>query len=251
MTSGTFLLRCIRKSGTLVQGQLRCYQTAKRLLENKRGLEIGGPSYVFREQCFLPIYSCVQSVDNCDFSSTTVWAEHSNSFVFDPEKAPGRNFFCDGSDLAPVADSSYDFVLSSHNLEHFANPVKALREWQRVAKPGGILVLALPNHKYTFDHRRKPTPVSHMMADYEANMPESDLTHLPDILANHDLKLDPDAGTSEQFRARSLANFENRCLHHHVFDVCNTRELLTAQGMNVLSVETAWPLHIFAIAKMS
>jgi hypothetical protein len=90
-----------------------------------------------------------------------------------------------------------------------------------------------------------------MMADYEANMPESDLTHLPDILANHDLKLDPDAGTSEQFRARSLANFENRCLHHHVFDVCNTRELLTAQGMNVLSVETAWPLHIFAIAKMS
>lgn len=235
----------------MLQGSLRCSQTAVRLLENKSGLEIGGPSEVFRMERLLPVYSHIQNLDNCDFSSSTTWAKHSTSFVFGPGKVAGKNIFCDGSNLAVIPDRSYDFVLSSHNLEHFANPLKALTEWRRVTRPGGVLVLVLPNYRHTFDHRRKPTPVSHMMADFKANTLETDLSHLPDILANHDLELDPAAGTLEQFRERSLANFENRCLHHHVFNERNAHEFLTAAGLNVLAVETAWPFHIFAIAEMS
>ena len=234
-----------------MQRPLHCSQTGLRLLDNKNGLEIGGPSEVFRRDRLLPVYRHIRSLDNCDFSSSTIWAKHSTSFEFYPGKAAGKNTFCDGSNLAAIPDRSYDFVLSSHNLEHFANPLKALKEWQRVARPGGILVLVLPNYRHTFDHRRKPTPIDHMLADFEADTPETDLSHLPDILANHDLELDPAAGTLEQFRQRSLANFENRCLHHHVFDEQNTRELLVAAGANVLAIEAAWPFHIFAIAEIS
>lgn len=251
MTARLFLRRNIGRVLTLLQGRLRCRETALRLLQDKSGLEIGGPSKVFRVKRFLPIYQHIRNLDNCDYSSSTAWAEHSSSFVFEVEKPPGKNIFCDGSNLAAIPDRSYEFVLSSHNLEHFANPVKALMEWKRVTKPGGILVLVLPDYKRTFDHRRKPTPFAHMMADFEANTPETDLSHVPDVLANHDLELDPEAGTPEQLQARCLANFENRCLHHHVFDEQNTRELLTAAGFNVLVTETAWPLHIFAIAEMS
>jgi SAM-dependent methyltransferase len=248
MTGWPLWQRCIAKSHALLQRPLRCRKMAVALLEDKTGLEIGGPSQVFRQR--LPCYACVGNLDNCDFSSRNAWSEHGDLFEFHAGKAPGRNIFCDASDLRIVPDDTYEFILSSHNLEHFANPVKALKEWQRVTVPGGILVLVLPNYCYTFDHRRQPTPVRHMLDDFEQNTPESDLTHLPDILANHDLRRDPLAGTPEEFKKRSLANFENRCLHHHVFSEKNTGELLGTLGMKLLALETAWPNNLFAIAQM-
>jgi len=220
-------------------------------VEGKAGLEIGGPSPVaFRADGAVPIYDLVGSLDNCDFSSDNAWAKHSVEYVFSPVKAPGKTYICDGSQLTPVASASYDFVLSSHNLEHFANPMKALTEWKRVLRPGGGLVVVLPYYKDTFDHRRTPTPVAHMIEDFESNMGEDDLTHLPEVLEKHDLSRDLLAGTPEAFRLRSLDNFNNRCLHQHVFDKANSRELLEAVGFEVLSVERKYPTHLCLLARL-
>jgi ubiquinone/menaquinone biosynthesis C-methylase UbiE len=79
-------------------------------------------------------------------------------FHFPPRKTPGETLFCDGSALVDVPDSTYDVLLSSHNLEHFANPIKALKEWRRVLRPNGALVLVLPKYRETFDHLRQPLP---------------------------------------------------------------------------------------------
>jgi hypothetical protein len=166
-------------------------------------------------------------------------------------RPPGSSFFCDGSNLVPIGDRSYDFILSAHNLEHFANPVKALSEWKRVLRPGGTLVLVLPNYRKTFDHRRTPTPVAAMLADFEQNVGEEDLSHLPEILALHDLKRDRAAGTFAEFKTRSFDNFNNRCLHHHVFDENNSRELLSALDFQVLTVNLAPPFHLSLLARMS
>jgi SAM-dependent methyltransferase len=203
----------------LFQGHLSCFNLALSLVKGRAGLEIGGPSAVFREWYRpLPIYREVSSLDNCDVSRITTWASHSDVYAFDSRKAAGKNIFCDGSDLSIVSGNSYDFILSSHNLEHFANPIKALKEWQRVTKPGGGLVLVLPDCTKTFDHRRDPTAVSHMLEDFDHDTQEDDLTHLPEILLKHDLSIDRPAGSPEEFRKRSLNNFTNRCLHHHVFN---------------------------------
>ena len=214
----------------------------------KRGLEIGGPSDIFRRGQPIDLYKEVEGLDNCDFSQTTVWAEQAESFVFDEGKRPGATIICDGSDLNVVADDTYDFVLSSHNLEHFANPVKALREWDRVLHRSGALLLVLPFYKQTFDHRREPTTADHMMEDFRRGTGEDDLTHLPEILERHDLSLDPPAGTPEQFRERGLRNLENRCLHHHVFDKANSRELLERSGFAVRAVSFLYPLHLCLLA---
>jgi SAM-dependent methyltransferase len=233
------------------QGRLSCYRLAVSLVEDKKGLEIGGPSEVFQGWYRpLRLYNKVGSLDNCDFSRTTLWSSHSDSFQFSCFKRPGRTIFCDGSNLIGIGNGSYDFVLSAHNLEHFANPVKALKEWHRVLRPGGSLILVLPHYSKTFDHRRMLTPVAHMIEDYERNTQEDDLSHLEEILISHDLKMDTAAGTVDDLRRRSLRNFENRCLHHHVFDEHNSRELLTAVGMQVLVVEQALPFHIFLLARM-
>ena len=47
--------------------------------------------------------------------------------------------------LRGLEDASYDFVYSSHLLEHLPDVELALRNWWRVLKPGGYLLLFLPH----------------------------------------------------------------------------------------------------------
>jgi SAM-dependent methyltransferase len=47
--------------------------------------------------------------------------------------------------LASVADETFDFVHSSHCLEHMRDPREALQHWLRVLKPGGHLIVTIPD----------------------------------------------------------------------------------------------------------
>lgn len=47
--------------------------------------------------------------------------------------------------MASAADESFDFVFSSHCLEHLRDPIEGLRNWFRVLKPGGYLVVTVPD----------------------------------------------------------------------------------------------------------
>jgi SAM-dependent methyltransferase len=246
----TLLQRIKRRINLMRQGQLKTFEMYLTYVSGKSGLEIGGPSELFKKGHALPIYEEIGRLDNCDFSKSTVWAKHNESFIFNAKKAHGVTIFCDGSALVDVPDSTYDVLLSSHNLEHFANPIKALKEWQRVLRSNGALILVLPNYRETFDHLREPTEVAHMFDDFEKGAGEDDLTHLPEILEKHDLRLDAPAGSLQDFHKRSLENFSNRCLHHHVFDENNSRELLLKVGFEVLAIDLVLPFHICILARM-
>jgi SAM-dependent methyltransferase len=47
--------------------------------------------------------------------------------------------------LEGVADGSFDFVHSSHCLEHLIDPMEGLRNWLRVICEGGHLVITVPD----------------------------------------------------------------------------------------------------------
>lgn len=199
-----------------------------------------------------PIYRYAHRVDNCVFDSETVWEgrrAEGETFHYHPGKPHGFNFIREATDLHGIADRSYDFVLSSHSLEHLANPIKALREWVRVTRPDALFIIIVPHYRYTFDHRRTPTTIQHMLDDYERKVDETDQTHLQEILRLHDLSLDEAAGDSEQFRLRSMHNIANRCLHHHVFDEHNSRELAEVAGLRVDIVQFLKPHNIVIIAR--
>jgi hypothetical protein len=136
-------------------------------------------------------------------------------------------------------------------LEHTANPILALLEWKRLLTDGGTLVLLLPDKRHTFDHRRPVTTLEHLADDFKAGRGADDLTHLPEILELHDLERDPDAADMEAFKARSRRNLENRCLHHHVFDVRLARELVEYSGLKVSAIEEIGPHHILVLAQKS
>ena len=77
-------------------------------------------------------------------------------------------------------------------------------------------VLILHKRESSFYHKKSLTKFEHLLSDYYCNRTEDDLTHLDDILALHDLPIDPLAGNFVKFKKRSLDSLSNRTLHHHV-----------------------------------
>jgi len=50
----------------------------------------------------------------------------------------------------PFSDNTFDIVVSSEVIEHTPDPKKAIQELYRVLKPGGTLVLSVPNKIWYF-----------------------------------------------------------------------------------------------------
>lgn len=51
----------------------------------------------------------------------------------------------DATTLPGIAAETFDFVYSSHCLEHLAHPHAALVRWWDVLKPGGYLIVVVPD----------------------------------------------------------------------------------------------------------
>lgn len=231
-----------------VRWRLPLRQKYQSFVEDKYGVEIGGPSALFKR--VLPLYQFVRGLDGVNFSTDTIWEgriKTGENFNYYRNKR-GRQFIADATDLGEIATARYDFLLSSNCLEHVANPIKALVEWKRVIKAGGGLILVVPNKEKNFDHRRPVTKFEHLLDDFTRGVGEDDLTHLDEIFALHDLCMDRPAGGLKHFRKRSLKNFQNRTLHHHVFDVQLIEEMLDHVGFEILDVTTT-RTDFFALAR--
>lgn len=220
----------------LIRPRIKEFELFKELFQNRSGLEIGGPSGIFKQGGFIPLYKIVKNLDGCNFSNTTLWEgniENLGSYKYSHGKM-GKQYVSEASNLSQIDASKYDFIISSNCLEHVANPIKALLEWVRVLKKDGVILLVLPNRKFNFDHKRPITTFDHLLKDFDDNIEEDDMTHLEEILQLHDLNLDFRAGTKEQFTERSKRNVENRALHHHVFNTTLLNQLFTHLNLQVL-----------------
>ena len=73
----------------------------------------------------------------------------------------------DGETLAQVAPDSQDFVVANHFLEHCENPIETLLNFARVLKPGGVLYMAVPDKRFTFDIDRPVTGYAVLKATFQ------------------------------------------------------------------------------------
>lgn len=103
----------------------------------------------------------------------------------------------------PFADESQDAVYSSHCFEHIEDYAAALREWHRVLKPGGYMIIAVP-HQHLFekrlsppsawnlDHKRFYTAGS-LLAEVESSLPANSfrVRHLCDNDDGYDYSIPP------------------------------------------------------------
>ncbi len=109
----------------------------------------------------------------------------------------------DGRNL-PFPDASQDSVYSSHCLEHIDDYRQAIAEWFRVIRPGGHLIIIVPNQflyekrqslpsRWNQDHRRFYTPAS-LMTEIEQSLAPNTyrLRHLADNDFGYDYAISPE-----------------------------------------------------------
>jgi len=80
----------------------------------------------------------------------------------------------DGKDGNGLPQGEWDFIFSSHCLEHLVDPVAALEHWKTRLRPGGTLFLYLPHPQMRYwrpQHCRKhlhlfwPADVAELLRD--------------------------------------------------------------------------------------
>ncbi|ACB77248.1 class I SAM-dependent methyltransferase [Opitutus terrae] len=136
----------------------------------------------------------------------------------------------------PFRDNSLAYVVSSHVLEHTANPVAAFAEWYRVLRPGGIIYVVVPDRRYTWDHARALTSIDHMLEDYERSTTAVDATHVDDFVDGVDWSTySPGTKEADVFAAKAalkatyhqaVATGNEINIHFHVFEPGNVLGLL-------------------------
>ena len=118
----------------------------------------------------------------------------------------------DGERLATIPDASVDFVIANHFLEHCEDPIAALGNFLRVVREGGIVYLAVPDKRFTFDAGREVTTIGHLREDHDRGGGPSRRAHYLDW-ARHVLGRTGLAAEEEANRLR-----EGRySIHFHVW----------------------------------
>ncbi|HTV41928.1 MAG TPA: glycosyltransferase [Candidatus Sulfotelmatobacter sp.] len=134
-------------------------QLAHHYLDGLEGLEIGGSSHN-------PFGLKTKNVDYTA-DMTTVYKEEEIKMCGRPL---GVDIVAPG-DALPVADASQDFVISSHVIEHFFDPIKAIKEWLRVVRPGGYIFIIAPHKERTFDKERSRTTLAELLDRHSGKIP--------------------------------------------------------------------------------
>jgi SAM-dependent methyltransferase len=128
----------------------------------------------------------------------------------------------DTDGLKSVDDETQDFVIASHVFEHMANPLALLVDVHRVLRPGGTLLLLLPDRHRTFDRDRRSTPLAHLVEEHDRGVHDVDDDHVADFLVGTGVPVPEDPAE----RAAVFDLHRRRSIHVHCWDEVEFFEVL-------------------------
>lgn len=121
----------------------------------------------------------------------------------------------DGEQLVTIGNESLDFIIANHFIEHCENPIATLTNFFSRLKPGGVVYLAVPDKRFTFDRQRGSTSLAHLQNDFVDDGCNSREAHYRDFVKYSLLK----GVASEEDVAvltRQLID-KNYSIHFHVW----------------------------------
>jgi predicted SAM-dependent methyltransferase len=167
------------------------------------GLEIGALHNPLR----LPRHASVRYVDR--LTKQELYQQY-------PELANKRlvnvDIVDDAEKLLTIPDSSQDFLIANHFLEHTENTFLTFGNLLRVIRPGGCLFMAIPDMRFTFDRDRDATLLSHLIRDYEEGPSWSREAHYDEWVGIVN-KLEGEQAQSEKRRLMEM----NYSIHFHAW----------------------------------
>ena len=132
----------------------------------------------------------------------------------------------DGELLSAIEPESTDFIIANHFLEHCEDPIGTITTHLGKLRPGGVLFYAVPDKRYTFDFRRSPTPLSHVIADHKDGGQGSRRAHYLEWVR---LVYPEDEGPPEEQTAIATAadlDAARYSIHFHVWTQADLLELM-------------------------
>jgi predicted SAM-dependent methyltransferase len=130
-------------------------------------------------------------------------------------------------DLSALSDDSVDFLIANHLFEHLDNPIRGLEEMVRVLRPGGVLYLALPEPRATFDSRRDLTSVKHLVRDYRRGPKHSRKAHFTEWVERVEWFVEGGQVDDVGARVRYLSE-KDYSIHYHVWRPDTFMDFLSA-----------------------
>jgi len=124
-------------------------------------------------------------------------------------------------DLSAFREGTVDFIIANHLLEHLEDPIRALKEFHRVLRRDGVLYLALPDPRISFDRDRQLTELQHLLDEHRHGPAANRKAHYLDWAINVDK--DPQA----ELRASQLDGMDYS-IHFHVWRPDSFLEFLQA-----------------------
>lgn len=132
-----------------------------------------------------------------------------------------------GETLLTFADNSQDFIIANHFLEHCEDPFATLKAFFRVLRTGGVVFLALPDKRFTFDKNRQRTSLAHLIRDHFDGPSVSRYEHFrewPEFVEPHFGRV-YETDEEIEHRARELMG-KNYSVHYHVWEPSDVYEML-------------------------
>jgi SAM-dependent methyltransferase len=127
----------------------------------------------------------------------------------------------DAETLATIQDASVNFVIANHFIEHCEDPIGTIKTFLRVLRPGGVIYMAVPDGRLTFDSDRPITSVDHLVHDHLEG-PESSRAQHYEEWTRFSIKVPP---SDVAQRAQELQT-QGYSIHYHVWTPSAFLELL-------------------------
>jgi predicted SAM-dependent methyltransferase len=129
-----------------------------------------------------------------------------------------------GERLTKVKNSSVDFIVANHFLEHCQDPIGTLITFCRKLRSEGVIYMCIPNKEYTFDMDRPVTTYEHLLQEHK-QYPSNKLylEHCREIAQHTErLKTEEEIKKCVQFLVESKYS-----IHYHVWTQAALSELFS------------------------
>ena len=150
--------------------------------------------------------------------------------------------------LDKFENSSLDFVIGNHVLEHVPCFLCTLSTWGRVLKKGGIVFAAVPDMRRTFDRERTgPTSLQHHLDEFQR--PQSAVDNLLTHAQEKNIKeaIGRPGNALDSTEAQKFLNSDyGTAFHVHTFTPESLVDVVTHAHDNI---QTSFPLRLLLAAR--
>ena len=159
--------------------QLRRTHLLRHIDLSGKGLEIGPYAYP-------TLFKSETDISYLDWKTRDqLVAENSSQDGID--SIPETDYLVASNDYRQYVPGTFDYIIANHVLEHVPDLIHWLSNITAMLNPNGVLFLALPDKKFTFDKYRQNTTLSHILNDFYEEVQTISQEHLLEQVIYYDL----------------------------------------------------------------